>query len=318
VHRVDGVGDLLIGEVARRALRVGGQALVDHLLDLAEHSHCRRVPRFAQERPELRRGDRLLEFAPLLGDRERAHHLREVSVAREAGQEVQLLTAVLLPLIAEPGALPVAVEEHPIFARIGHGSPRPAVVAAHHDLAEIAGRALVEEEVTPAAVAGRFGFSVNEPLPRKLLEVSLLARRDETNGHTVAALGAPTLVAVLLPAPALEVTARFERATLLAGRRRVVPRRPGAKTSLFRELDPERLGTRCDLFAKARLVERRERLGRVIAPEVEPADQHRVIDEIHHRAGAEGRDELAESNLSFGRLLSAAFAVSLSHQLFPF
>src|SRR5690606_38115825 len=55
--------------------------------------------------------------------------------------------------------------------------------------------------------------------------------------------------------------------------------------------------------------------GRIVAPEIQTTDEHSVVEEIDHRAGAEGGDQLAQADLALGRLLAGA--LGFAHRLFP-
>src|SRR5690606_947262 len=88
-----------------------------------------------------------------------------------------------------------------------------------------------------------------------------------------------------------------------------------AKGRVFRQLDALCPHPRRHDLPQARLVQRRTGTGGIVTPEIQAADQHGVIQQIHHGARAEGGDDLAESNLPRRGLLRGALALEFAHLL---
>ena len=90
----------------------------------------------------------------MFGQRQRAHHLREVRVRGGADEQAARKATLLVAVCAEPGTrTPTRPERlHIELGRLGHG-PRLAALAPHHEVGEVAaGAALVEPQLPPARI----------------------------------------------------------------------------------------------------------------------------------------------------------------------
>src|SRR5690606_25901662 len=171
---LDGLPDLIAREgVDARELRRLLQRLhdgrrFDGALDVLE------------ERPAV--GDELRERAARLRDGEHRERHREPAVRRAEQDGARDLGAVVLELVevrmTPTAARQVVLADLPEGLR--HALGGAARIAAHPQVLGLERGAALEE--TQRALAGTRP-SVNEPVPREVVEVPLAAREEEARGH---------------------------------------------------------------------------------------------------------------------------------------
>lgn len=314
--------DLLVAEIGDRLQLLGVQS--------SDHGQVLGGGR-PQQLHERRQALRVRVLG--IGDRQSAHDLREVAVAGRADHQGLRLGALLV--------LGIGTEPRASLRAGGHGGPdlglgqptlSAACVAAHHDLGEVAAAALGQLEL---GVGTARSLVVHEQVPREVAEVPAPARGHEANGRGVP-LGAPQARVAVGLVLVVELVLAHQRVAALAHEppRELEGLDPqpgigavaiagwrGPKGRIGRQLDPilvDRLGLQGVHHPRAQ-----PGFGDPLAsprahrPQVEASDQHRVVDEIDHGAGTEGRDDLALPDLALGSLLVALAGSSTSHDYRP-
>jgi hypothetical protein len=325
-----------------------------HALERAEHGLVvvaleggqRLCVELADERQRLARGgpeplhERLEPVAQRIvgiGDRQRAHHLRKPAVARGADHEQLSLVALrLLRVGPQPRALGLARGHGLLLLGLRQPPPPLAAGAAHHHLGEVTAAALGELEPRLRAHAAPL---VHEHHPGKVAQVPAPA-----GGHEAHRRGAAPTSLITVAADAgvpvglglvVELILAHERVAALAHEparelERLDAHRGGRVARVAGRGCPERRVDR-ELHAIVVGPLRAERGGHASAqawlgdphaapmphgPEIEAADQHRIVDEVDHRPGPEGGDDLALSDLAL-RPLVAALALAACHGYRP-
>jgi hypothetical protein len=209
----------------------------------------------------------------------------------------------------------------------------PAAGALDHDLGEIARRTFLEPQARARAPVVR---SVREVDPVELLDVALAAGQDEPHGH---ALARPLALAPVQVPPAflLQGVAPDQRPAV-----RVLAHEPlrelqhlhaararGLRVVAHRRFQEVLVRVQAEPAPDQRVAQPRVQdharaahgPAPVEAPEVEPAHEHGVVDQVHHGSRPEGRDHLALPHLALGpdeRLLAAPARLrSPGHQRLP-
>ena len=265
-----------------------------------------------QETPQLSHGR--LHGRPPIREREHAHHLREVRVGSRADEQTARELAVLVRVPAKPWPRTAAgAERVHLDRRRFIQTARPAALAAHDEVGQVAARAaFVEPELPPAVVRG---VLMREAAPVDVVHVPLWAGPDEARGHDLAAIEAALLVerlAVDQPAGALAVLAaggflhdeplrkppgayapRGLAGIVGVGGRREQTGRGDARHGLELARQPGL----DDLLEVARL-----------RPGLEATDDRRVPGQVDQRPGPVGGDHLAAADLPVRLAAHAPFS----------
>jgi hypothetical protein len=130
-----------------------------------------------------------------VGNRQHSRRFGEVGLGGGADQQAARELALLARLAPQPRPRPAADAERISLEQGGLvQAARPAALAAHHELGEVAaGASLVEPEFLAAGVLG----AVDEAAPIQVVHMPLRAGADESGRHDLPAVEAAALVEVL-------------------------------------------------------------------------------------------------------------------------
>ena len=238
--------------------------------------------------------------------------LGKVRVGRRAREKMDTLVARLGWTVDQPGATPLTAIEAARLRSFAHRHRSPTA-AGDDEVVQAGARALLAQ---PHRLLAR-RTTVEQPSPIQVLEVPVRTSTDEADrGHPVLLV---RLVAELCPCPLVQVAPLNDppRAPFSpTDHRRFDPVRdePGREHQdidvprvACREIGGDRRFQETDRPPLRQLLSVAQQLGQPLdeggfvdrlrrvrePPDVETADEHRAIRQVHHGPGAEGRDQLA-------------------------
>ena len=133
--------------------------------------------------------DHLIDLAAAIGQGQHTDHLREPGVRGGADQQPAGLAAILVRMAPQPGSRAPAHSQRKAreVDRLVH-APRPAALAAHDLLDQVAARTTLVEPQPPATGIVR---PVDELVPVDVVDVALRAGADEPRGNNRLLVVAP-------------------------------------------------------------------------------------------------------------------------------
>ena len=232
---------------------------------------------------------------------------------RSAHQQPARQVAVLVGAAPQPRPRARTSPQRGVLAHARvREAPRRAALAAHEQIGEVAGGALLVEPERPGRRAVATG-AVHEPAPVDVVDVPPRAGADEPGGHDRAALETAVVVEGLpvhepprSDVPVAGVRLLDDEPLGKAPRADAHRRSAGVGRYRRRGHHPRHgdAGDGPQLPGEPRLVDRLELVRR--RPLVEPRHDGRLVRQVDQGSGAVGRDDLAAAKLSVRSLLHDA------------